>query len=584
MTSSRTLAHQRPTPRTALLALSLGLPLLTPGVAFAGGFEYGQSGARAEGRAGAEVAATDSPLALYYNPANLALRDRVQVVVAPSMLFINNCFRREIAELGAGDPYAPVAERDAAVEENGRFFVPEVCDDARPTLVPQLVVSIPIIDRLTIAVGLLAPVGPQVADFGDSDGSIVGSSTVPQGARYMLDKQDIIQVWPTVGVGYAPMDELRFGFAFGAGITRAEFSNFAFSDLLAVVNPGNPDVRNTLHVMDWFAPRITASVGATPVPGLDVGATFTWSGDVDAEGELDLDLPPNALTDAIATPPIDGVRLDSPQNWNIAFGVRYASKLASPVGRVGDRLATEQWDVEVDYVFYGNERVDDFVVDIPDDAELSGGGLTLDLPDSLSLPHRWKNQHAVRIGGDYSAIPGVLGVRAGFSYESNGVQHGYQQLDFQPFRRFGLHVGGTVRIADRFDISLAYAHLFQQDQDILGSYCLNTPDLVNQPVCQQRPTSADPPSAADVSVANAGIIRTSMNILSLELTYTFGGPRETAVESAPEEETVEPTWEPAPAPVDEPMPADEPPPVGGDVPTDDTTVAPTSDPAVDSGW
>lgn len=548
--------------RRLLPLFALALPMATPTVAFAGGYEYGTPGARAEGRGGAEYAGTDSPTALYFNPANLARIDRIRFFAAGNMIFSNNCMRREIAELSAGGTYTPTEEATAATPDaSGRYFLGEMCSGARPSINPQLGITIPVIDGLTLGVGLFFPVAPQIANFGSETGRRDDGTLTP--VRYLLTEQDIIQAYPTVGVGYSPIDELRLGFAFAAGMTSVEFTNFAYSDLLAA------DAKNSLFAKDWFNPKITASVAATPMPGLDLAFSYTWTGDVEADGHLDIDLPEPML---IATPAIDGVTLTSPQTWNVAFGVRYFKPLANPVGRVGDRLATERWDVEVDFLILGNERVDDMIVDLPDDALLGGA---LPLPDQLALPHRWKNQYVVRVGGDFNAIPGVLGLRGGFSYESDGVEDGFEQLDFQPFRRFGLHLGGTVRVWDKVDLSAAYTHLFQQDIDNLGTDCLNTPDRVAQPRCIQRPTSADPPTEADLAIANAGQIRSSFNMLMVEATYTFGGPREAAivVEEEPEPDVdVEPTEPPPPPPTTfEPAPGA----AGGDIPADDTGVEPT---------
>lgn len=544
--------------RSLLLVFALALLLARPAVAFAGGYEYGTPGARAEGRGGAEYAATDSPTALYFNPANLARIDRIRLFLAGNMIFSNNCMRREIAELGEGGTYTPAAEAATAVEEDGRFFLPETCNEARPSINPQLGVTIPIIEGLTAGVGLFFPVTPQIVNFGGENGTIDGTTATP--TRYLMTELDVIQAYPTVGIGYSPLEQLRLGFAFGAGITSIEFTNYAYSDLL------DADAKNALYVKDWFNPRITASVAATPIPGLDVAVSYTWTGDVEADGHLDIDLPEPML---VPTPSIDNVSLLSQQTWNLAFGVRYFKPLASPVGRVGDRLATERWDVEADFMIYGNERIDDFLVDLPDDATLSG----LPVPDELRLPHRWKNQYIFRIGGDFNAIPGVFGARAGFSYESDGVKDGFEQLDFQPFRRFGLHAGATVRVLDSIDLSAAYTHLFQEDIDNFGAYCLSTPDRVNDPVCQQRPTSAAAPTADDLAIANAGQIRSSFNMLMIEATYTFGGPRaEPAEVEEPgpayddDEEEEELGGEELAVPPSEPPPASDMPPPESDLP------------------
>ena len=70
--------------------------------------------------------------------------------------------------------------------------------------------------------------------------------------------------------------------------------------------------------------------------------------------------------------PVEGVRLNAPQPWTFNVGVRFADLLDTPVGTVGDRLATERWDVELDLGISGSSVVQDFAVNLPDDATLLG--------------------------------------------------------------------------------------------------------------------------------------------------------------------------------------------------------------------
>lgn len=492
----------------ALIALALwtGVHALAPATASAGGFEYGVPGARSLGRAGADVAGIDTGLALYYNPSNLARMDRVRATVDVNLGIYDICMRREI--VGNLDEYEPEEEVDLVENVDGRNFLPDVCNSGRPSIVPNIGVAIPIVDRLTLGVGLLIPVSSQVGEYGSRVGTrVVDGMEQPTPTRYMITKQDLLQFFGVIGLAYAPIPELRLGMTFGWGYTHARFTNLAYTPELGI-----GDVPSNLDAKDTFLPRVTVSASTSPIPGLDIAASFTWVGDINASGNVTL----NALgitlpTDVPGEPPIDA-KLNAGQPWNFSLGVRFADRLATPVGTVGDRLSTERWDVELALGIHGSSRVEDFVIDLPDGRTVA----TIDLPPELRIRHNWKNQYTVRVGGDYNPIPNVLGLRAGLSYESNGVSYGFHNVDFVPFQRVGIHLGGTVRIADRFDISIAYAHLFQGDSNLNAEYC--EADVTN---CLVRTAPGEAPPPEELVAVNAGVIRSSGNLLSLQLDYAF---------------------------------------------------------------
>jgi hypothetical protein len=53
-----------------------------------------------------------------------------------------------------------------------------------------------------------------------------------------------------------------------------------------------------------------------------------------------------------------------------------------------------------------------------------------------------------------------LALRLGFHYETHGVVEGWEQLNFMPFQRIGIHAGATLRIW-RTDINLGYGFIHQ---------------------------------------------------------------------------------------------------------------------------
>ena len=86
------------------------------------------------------------------------------------------------------------------------------------------------------------------------------------------------------------------------------------------------------------------------------------------------------------------------------------------------------------------------------------------VPRTLPLAHGWSDDIVFRLGGDVNVIPGFLAFRAGASFELP-VDTGYRRWmtnDFIQGWRFGLHIGGTIRIDNHFDLSIAYAHIFNE--------------------------------------------------------------------------------------------------------------------------
>jgi hypothetical protein len=78
------------------------------------------------------------------------------------------------------------------------------------------------------------------------------------------------------------------------------------------------------------------------------------------------------------------------------------------------------------------------------------------------IQKHWRDQLSVRLGGTYNVLPGALGISAGAHYETRGVDPSYMQIDFWPVSRVGLHGGVIVRVSNAIDLTLSYAHVFQE--------------------------------------------------------------------------------------------------------------------------
>jgi long-subunit fatty acid transport protein len=450
-----------------------------PAVAHAAGFELTTPGARSVGRAGAVYAGADDALGLFTNPATiLSTRSRVNASLALHLHMGESCLRRQ-----------EVIENADGTRSAGQRF-PKVCDDGPMAFIPELSTTLRLGDKLALALGIYAPPGASAeSKFGNpKTGTLNGeSSEDPENrtpTRYLMLEQKQLQVFPTLGLAYELHPQLRLGAAFGWGLTEVDFTSAAFSRM-RVLNAAFSlnDIANQIQGFDAFVPRVQAGVWGKPMASvpLELGASFVWTHDVDISDAtlkvrgLSTDIVPPEYAAISEDPEIDDeikdVRVRVPQLSQFALGARYADKLSTPADKVGDRLSNERFDIEAAAVITLGKHLDAVRVDVPAGSTVHIPSpppgtippLDVPLPEQIVVQHQWQTQTSLRLGGDYNPIPGRLGLRAGVSYDSSGVTNGYQNIDFTPFMNVGLHVGATVRLFSRVDLSAAYAQFFFPD-------------------------------------------------------------------------------------------------------------------------
>jgi long-subunit fatty acid transport protein len=512
-------------PWVRLVLMGLIVPFTLPLTARAQGYELTTAGARANGRAGANHVGGDSSMSLFYNPANIG-RDGADYGVAGAlhMHFTHRCMTRmEVVESNG-------------TREAGETF-PRVCGEGPPAVLPQLAFTMRLAEGLTLGAGIyVPPAAVRRVRFGDPEEVTFNPNgePIPTPTRYLLIEQQLLQLFPTIGLGYEVHPRFRLGATFGWGITKVDFTNAAYSrtevDVPLLDVTAFADARNRLQATDAFVPRLNVGAWGQPVEDLplELGLSFIWTGNVrTSSGTLQVDSvhpsldPPLLDADDIqASTQIDNVRLRVPQTSQLAFGVRYAEKLAEAAGDFQDRLSTERFDVELNVVLTFGRRVDQYNVRLPEGSTLLVPSplpfivpdTEVELPEEIDLDQRWRTQVALRLGGDYTVIPGELAVRGGLSYLSNGVQGGYQQLNFQPFRQVGVHLGGTYRIAGFLDLSVAYAHIFQPDVRV-------SPQDAN--LRRTVGGDADPDDPEDAALVNAGLYTGRHHVLIVEAGARF---------------------------------------------------------------
>lgn len=520
--------------------------------ASAGGFEYPAVGTQSLGRGGAFYARADDPTATLYNPANLALLSGTQLSLNAHIGLLDACYQRSTRADGSVGGYQDVpsagfnaSEFDATPDDPttigdwtaGKSW-PEVCNDGPPAPNPVLAYAQRLTSDLGIGFGIFAPAAAGHLIFGDAETGTVENGTLPAPNRYVLLEQELLILQPTLGVGYAITPQLRVGLSAQWGLGIFKFTNYT----VPFGGDEDPavDIRSDLEAQDWFIPGLIAGISYSPIDNLDVAASVHWVQDIEADGKVTLTTGAHGAGDMAAgiqsTVPranvIDGATLETPQVTRFALGFRYADRIAARPedpsavselsGRVEDSMSNERWDVELDVTYEMSSAVEEFVVNMPADQadrtifidSVGIGGLTstpVPLPAAIHIPHQWKDQLSVRLGGDYNIIPGMAAIRAGVSYETAGQDPAYQNLDFFLAQRYGAHVGASVRLGS-FDVHLAYAHFFQDT--VTTKYNPTDPSGTDEAQLRQINPEED-----KGTYINAGKYESSLDVFSLGLTW-----------------------------------------------------------------
>lgn len=548
----------------AALALSFALPR----AAQAGGFEFGGAGTTGLGRSGAVAARADDGMALLYNPAMLAdLPGSGDVMLNAGLAFWDACVSRSGTYGSLGDfSQRPTIFGNPTTMSDDEWIgdgYGSICNSGDPQFLPELVGTVRLSPEVRLGFGLIAPNGIGNARFGAANGTSrsADGSLAPAATRYMMLDRNLLQFFPSVGIGARITDWLRVGLTLQWGVAIVDFTNFTSTGISSLREDPSADIRTQLNVVDPFIPAGILSVHVVPHRNLDVMFSGRLSdsvgGVVPATGSLDLTtsaygdpLQPGGI--APQTTHIPGTTLSAGSPFQFTVAARYADRIrprAYEHGGLGDALIPqvddpmwgENFDVELDVSYLHLSQVTDFVIrNAPGSAAILDG-MPVPIPQQLPIVHGWSDAIAIRVGSDVNIVPGTFAVRAGFSWEQplsyDFVR--YMQNDFMQGFQIGLSAGATLRL-DHFDISLAYSHTF-------GETIVATPANANfrnvaasgtTGVCPSNPAATPPVdgTAYDPSrpvssrgcypngfgdVVNAGSYTQEFNAISLGLAYHF---------------------------------------------------------------
>jgi len=587
---------------------------LIPNRAFAGGAEIATGGARGLGRGGANAVSVNDPMALLYNPAALANLSTGQFLFGFDTVFHDVCvdpygyYGWGIYEGGRSE-FSDTSP-DAADNDVNRNYLNDplgqVCNSGAPAPIPQLVVSMKLTDEIGIAFGAANNVGLGDVQWGGADGTIqTPNGPRPTPTRYQLiaTKTKPVAAY-SVGAGYRALPWLSFGLTLQW--LGAETQSTVVQARSSGTSP-HSDMFVTLKAKDLFVPTATFAVHAAPTDNIELMMAFHWADAFDAGGtatyktnyyQYGSEIGPTTLLNE----PIELSRIYNQLPWSLTVGGRYAdviaprSTLTADLHHPADALQNERWDVELNVVWNMLGRasasevgvVDKCLLDDNGDRILatSGSGESLgyhegcqllefqtldavqtpsttsfDVPPAdgsrhIDLNRKWQDQLILRVGGSYNPIPNRLGIDAGAFYETRGINAGFASIDSMPFSRVGLSFGAVARMG-RWDLRLAYAHVFQEtlivappahqnrqagaegeptsgfDQRIGAACTADVPAAGCDPVADPS-VEKDPDATASLEqssileqagelnrVVNAGKYTASYDVLSLGFSYRF---------------------------------------------------------------
>ena len=365
---------------------------------------------------------------------------------------------------------------DPASSEYGDRRLDTVCNSAQVAPVPNTAFSFHLSDRLSIGFGFVAPVLVPGLQYGGKDGTIdAGGGARPTPTRYQLIHSEYLFGLSAVGgLAFKIIPEISIGLGIQIGAGSAK--NHAVMALRAGTSPAE-DMYVTVAAQDYFVPAVVLGVMAKPIPQLTLTGGFTWSDGVRGSG--DVTFTTNTYHQGasgsefvpLKNDPItlEAIRIEMP--WVAQFGIRYAQPL--PGARSGDPLDSEIWDIELNasWTFLAQDGEDN-AIEIGDSVVVEAARangmpepalrVEEDEIENFTVESNALSSLALRLGGSYNPMPGRLGINAGVFMETRGVEAAYATVENFAFGRIGVGVGVQMRFG-AFDLSAAYAHIFQEE-------------------------------------------------------------------------------------------------------------------------
>lgn len=482
----------------------------------AGGFEIPENTTKSVARGGTGVALKNDPSALYFNPALLSRVGGFQLLLNTNMVDLDVDFQR-----------APLTYRQGS-NTITREFDP-VSNSSNWFPAPFLTLSWDMgIENFALALGVFGPSAYSGLCYGDKDAS--GNCTLrgepevgfegneqldPNGARHMMLEAELLQIYFTLGAGYAfnlPNGaELGVGVAGALAYQRNSFELVIDADFQSKP-PWEEDPLNEARfaARDLVDYKPTAFLGLSyRHGGLNAGVSYRppirWEGEGTAEVTLTETL--QEVTQAELTD--DRVTLRTWQAGTLRAGIGWTEGTHP---RFEDRPRLE---LETNLVWEDWSRVKYFEVEPAGDFDAPTLGQTVPI-NTIQQDKSWQDTMSLRFGGSY-AINKWVTAHAGALAETATQSNEYTNADFIAWERYAGGLGATIHATDWLDIDLGYMYIGLPKRTVTNGQVYNAiplssctgPDYDDES-CEQRGTPpGNPQNAGDwtarFQIASAGL-------------------------------------------------------------------------------
>ena len=341
---------------------------------------------------------------------------------------------------------------------------------------------------------------------------------VDGGQRYMMVSREAIFLSYSASAAY------KFRDLFGVGLTlawihvpRLKYSLVIDGTAFPEANPVSSalDMQATADGADPFTLNATIGAWFKPTPFLQVGlAAQVVPSEVVTDSELSVVPLTNVRGELVLRrndERANDVTVTLPMPLTFRGGVRY-------IGLEGKK---ERFDIELDVEYETWSAVDQFTLETNNlEADLEGQLVPI---GRIEIQKHWQDTVAVRLGGDYAALPDKLTLRAGLAYETAVSPPEYQHVDFPSSAMFGGGLGASVLFGN-LELAAAYELRVQPPNEISEA---------NGRVYQETPASpCEPPYTEDsgcsefypgqpAPTVNGGEYWAQSHMLSIDAIYRF---------------------------------------------------------------
>jgi long-subunit fatty acid transport protein len=408
-----------------------------PVAGYSYGVEVPENGTVAYGRGGAFVARASDTSAVAHNMAGILGLGGWQLGVNANVGASSNCFQRA----GVYDGNA-----DTPIDAAGTRFA--TGPDGLP-LAAQVLASYRVNHWLAFGFGLNTPSTPGSGQVFSDTVTLSGNVLAPTPARNMLFQKDLLVLYLPIGVAIAPHPRVRLGLTFEPGFARFQFGVMANANYSSPQSP-NTDLLIRLNASGLFlGGAVSAQVLISRY--LSFGAQFHYNAPVSASGTAATTANFYAAPTSGQAPgtfSIDEMKVHLP--WNLRAGLRFAFPRAGAEHSQDDGsgqydpMRDDLFDVEADYSYEATSLLGTTAISNSGNITV-GAGSTVPAPRQIALNSNLSDVMGFRLGGDFNVLPNQLAVRAGFSYETQGLNAQQAVVHIPAYGGASVHLGASYR-------------------------------------------------------------------------------------------------------------------------------------------